>query len=93
MNPFIWLLLNLIDLYWYIILATVIISWLMAFNIINYGNPYVRQANSVLRTLTEPVLGPIRRVLPSLGGLDFSPIVVLFALEFLRQAIIYYMLR
>ena len=93
MNPFIWLLLNLIDLYWYIILATVIISWLMAFNIINYGNPYVRQANSVLHTLTEPVLGPIRRVLPSLGGLDFSPIVVLFALEFLRQAIIYYMLR
>ena len=93
MNPFIWLLLNLIDLYWYIILATVIISWLMAFNIINYGNPYVRQANSVLRTLTEPVLGPIRRVLPNLGGLDFSPIVVLFALEFLRQAIIYYMLR
>jgi YggT family protein len=93
MNPFIWLLFQLIDLYWYVILATVIMSWLMAFNIINYSNPYVRQVNSVLRTLTEPVLAPIRRILPSLGGLDFSPIVLLFALEFLRQAVIYYIVH
>ena len=91
MNPFIWLIFNLIDLYWYIILATVIMSWLIAFNIINYGNPYVRQVNNVLRILTEPLLGPIRRILPDLGGLDFSPIVLLIALQFLRQAIIYYL--
>jgi YggT family protein len=93
MNPFIWLIFNLIDIYWYIILGTVVISWLVSFNIINYGNPYVRQANSVLRQLTEPVLGPIRRILPNLGGLDFSPVVVLFALQFLKQFIIYYLPR
>jgi YggT family protein len=93
MNPFIWLVFNLIDIYWYIILGTVVISWLVSFNIINYGNPYVRQANSVLRQLTEPVLGPIRRILPNLGGLDFSPVVVLFALQFLKQFIIYYLPR
>ena len=93
MNPFIWLLLNLIDLYWYVILATVVISWLMAFNIINYGNPYVRQINSILNTLTEPILAPIRRILPPLGGLDFSPVVLLFALQFLKQAVVYYLIR
>ena len=90
MNPFIWLLFQLIDLYFYVILATVIISWLTAFNIINYGNPYVRQINSVLRILTEPVLAPIRKILPNLGGLDFSPIVLLLGLQFLKRAIVYY---
>jgi YggT family protein len=91
MNPFIWLLFTLIDLYFYVILATVIVSWLTAFNIINSGNPYVRQANYILRRLTEPVLAPIRRVLPNLGGLDFSPIVLLLGLQFLKRAIVYYL--
>jgi YggT family protein len=90
MNPFIWLLFQLIDLYFYVILATVIISWLTAFNIINSGNPYVRQINGVLRQLTEPLLAPIRRVLPNLGGLDFSPIVLLLGLQFIKRAIVYY---
>jgi YggT family protein len=90
MNPFIWLLFQLIDLYFYVILATVIISWLTAFNIINYSNPYVRQINGVLHQLTEPLLGPIRRVLPNLGGLDFSPIILLLALQFVKRAIVYY---
>jgi YggT family protein len=91
MNPFIWLLFQLIDLYFYIVLATVIISWLAAFNIINFGNPYVRQINSVLRQLTEPLLGPIRRILPNLGGLDFSPVILLLGLQFIKRAILYYM--
>lgn len=93
MNPFIWLIFQIIDLYWYIILATVVVSWLTAFNIINGSNPYVRQINSVLYTLTEPVLAPIRKILPNLGGLDFSPVVVLFALQFLKQFLIYYLIR
>ena len=53
----------------------------------------MRQAYRVLFKLTEPVLGPIRRILPDLGGLDFSPVVVLFALQFLKQFIAYYLLR
>jgi YggT family protein len=92
LNPFIWLLFQVIDIYFYIILATVIISWLAAFNIINFGNPYVRQINGVLRQLTEPVLGPIRRILPNLGGLDFSPVVVLLALQFIKRLILSYVL-
>jgi YggT family protein len=88
LSPFVWLVFQVIDIYFYIILATVIISWLASFNIINFGNPYVRQINSVLRQLTEPVLGPIRRILPNLGGLDFSPVVVLLALQFIKRLII-----
>ena len=86
MNPAIWLTYNLLNIYWYIILATVVISWFRAFNIINSGNPTVRQIESVLDTLTEPILSPIRRVLPNLGGLDFSPVVVLFIISFLEQS-------
>ena len=90
MNPFIWLIFSIIDLYWYIILATVVISWLTSFNIINNGNPYVRQIARALNTLTEPVLGPIRRILPDLGGLDFSPVVVLLIISFLQQSLLPY---
>ena len=90
MNPAIWLTYNLLNIYWYIILATVVISWLRAFNIINSGNPSVRQIESVLDTLTEPILSPIRRVLPNLGGLDFSPVVVLFIISFLEQSALPY---
>jgi YggT family protein len=90
MNPFIWLLFTLMDLYFYVILATVVISWLSAFNIVNSSNPYVRQINYALSTLTEPVLRPIRRVLPNFGGLDFSPIVLLLGLQFLKRLIVYY---
>ncbi len=93
MNPFIWLIITIIDIYFWIILATVILSWLTAFNVINGSNPYVRQFAYALRRLTEPLLGPIRRFLPDLGGIDISPIVLLIALQFVRYLIIYYSLR
>ena len=93
MNPFIWLILTVLDIYFWIIIATVIISWLVAFNVINGANPYVRQVVFALRRLTEPLLGPIRRFLPDLGGIDISPIVLLIALSFVRYLIIYYASR
>ena len=77
-------------IYMWIVLAMVIMSWLIAFNIINRQNDIVRQISYVLYRLTEPVLGPIRRMLPDLGGLDLSPIVLLLALQFLRYLIVYY---
>jgi YggT family protein len=88
LEPFIWLLFQIIDIYFYILFATVIISWLGAFNIINYNSPVMRQINRILYQLTEPVLGPIRRILPNLGGLDFSPVVVLLGLQFLKKLIL-----
>ncbi len=93
MNPFIWLIVTILDIYFYIILATVILSWLVSFNVINGSNPYVRQFAYALRRLTEPLLGPIRRFLPDLGGIDISPIVLLIALQFVRYLIIYYSFR
>ncbi len=84
-NPILWLILTVLDIYFWVILATVIMSWLIAFNVINGSNhPYVRQIGYALRVLTEPLLGPIRRMLPNLGGIDISPIVLLIGLQFVR---------
>ena len=90
LNPFLWLILTVIDIYFWIILATVILSWLVAFNVVNASNPYVRQIGFALKRLTEPLLAPIRRRLPDLGGMDISPIVLLILLQFVRYFIGYY---
>ena len=90
MNPFLWLILTILDVYFWIILATVVMSWLVAFGVINASNPYVRQIGQALRRLTEPLLGPIRRILPDLGGIDISPIVLLIGLQFLKYLVAYY---
>jgi YggT family protein len=90
MNPFIWLIITIIQLYTYVVIATVIVSWLIAFNVINLHNPIVRQIAYILAQLTEPLLEPIRRVLPSLGGLDISPVILLLLLYFLQRLIIWY---
>lgn len=82
MNPFLWLILTIIDVYFWIILAMVVMSWLIAFGIVNRSNPYVRQIGYALERLTEPLLRPIRRFLPDLGGIDISPIVLLIAMQF-----------
>ncbi|MBK8769556.1 MAG: YggT family protein [Rhizobiales bacterium] len=93
MNPFIWLILTILDIYFWIILATVVLSWLVAFGIVNRQNPYVRQIDYALHRLTDPVLGPIRRVMPDLGGLDISPIIALLGLQFLQYLVAYYLPR
>jgi YggT family protein len=89
MNPILWLILTVLDIYFWVILATVILSWLVAFNVLNASNPYVRQFGYALRRLTEPLLGPIRRLLPDLGGIDVSPIVLLIGLQFVRYLVVY----
>ena len=90
MHPIIWLLVTIIDIYVYVLIAAVVISWLIAFNIVNRQNNVVRQINYALYRLTEPVLGPIRRLLPDLGGLDISPIIVIIILYFIRYLVVYY---
>jgi YggT family protein len=89
-NPVIWLILTIIDIYFYVILASVIMSWLIGFNVINGSNQYVRQIGYALHRLTEPLLAPIRRRLPDLGGIDISPIILLLALQFIKYLIVYY---
>jgi YggT family protein len=79
------LLITILDLYFYVIIAAVIASWLVGFGIINSYNPIARSILRALYSLTEPVFAPIRRIIPALGGLDLSPLIVLLLLSFLRN--------
>lgn len=81
------LIVRIIDLYSYVIIATAIMSWLLAFDVINFRNDIVRSVWNFLNALTEPLLRPIRRVLPNLGGIDVSPIILLLLLMFLQELI------
>lgn len=74
-----------LDIYTWILIASVIFSWLFAFNVINGRNQFVGMVGEFLHRATEPVLRPIRRILPDLGGIDISPIVVLLIIFFIRQ--------
>jgi YggT family protein len=93
MLSLIWLIDAVFNLVWWLILASVVMNWLFAFNIVNAHNPTVRSIAHGLSRATEPLLAPIRRILPNLGGLDLSPIVLLLGLEFLRRFVIEMMLR
>lgn len=77
----------LISLYTYIIIAVVIVSWLMAFGVINAYNPMVRSIWQALNAVTEPLLAPIRNAMPNLGGLDISPVILLLACYFVQGLI------
>ncbi len=74
-----------LDLYWWIIIASAIFSWLYAFNVVNPRNQFVGTIGNALYRLTEPALRPIRRFIPDLGGIDISPIILLLILFFVRQ--------
>ena len=79
-----WLINAVLDLYWWIVIASVVLSWLYAFNVVNPGNPFVGAIGRFVHDLTEPVLTRIRRFLPSLGAIDLSPIVLLLAITFVQ---------
>ena len=88
-NPFLWLILTVLDIYLWIIIAWVVASWLVAFNIINPHNQIVRSILLALARLTEPVMRPIRKLLPDLGGIDLSPMVAILGIIFLQRFIIW----
>lgn len=78
----------LITLYTWVIIAGVVLSWLMAFNVVNAYNPFVRSLWGGLNAVTEPLLRPIRRVLPDLGGIDISPIILLLGCYFVQSVVL-----
>ena len=78
-------LLLALNIYWWIIIASAIFSWLFAFNVINSRNQVVAMIGDFLYRVTEPALRPIRRIMPDLGGIDISPIILLLILFFLQQ--------
>lgn len=76
---------KVIDIYTWIVIASAIMSWLVAFGVVNVRNQFIRVIVDLLFRLTEPVLRPIRRLLPNLGGVDISPVILLLGLFFLRS--------
>lgn len=78
-------------IYTWLIIAMVIMSWLVAFGVINTRNDFVRTIYEFLHRVTEPALARIRRIMPDLGGIDLSPIVLLLGIFFLQQIIIRYL--
>ena len=76
---------KVIDIYTWIVIAGAIMSWLVAFGVVNISNKFIRMVVDVLYRLTEPVLRPIRRILPNLGGVDISPVILLLGLFFIRS--------
>ncbi len=78
----------LITLYVYVIIAAVIFSWLVAFNVINPYNDFVSAIGRALNAMTEPLLRPIRRFMPDLGGLDLSPIILLLGCMFVQEVVL-----
>jgi YggT family protein len=76
---------KVIDIYTWIVIASAIMSWLVAFGVVNLRNQFIRMAVDLLYRITEPALRPIRRILPNLGGVDISPVILLLLLFFLRN--------
>lgn len=81
------LLSTVLDLYFWVIIASAIFSWLIAFNVVNRYNDFVRSIWNFVTVLTEPALRPIRNFLPNLGGIDISPIILLLFIGFLKSVI------
>jgi len=85
MHSFLILIDSIISLIVWILILQVIISWLIAFNIVNANNRFVWQINYSLHKLTNPLLSPIQQLLPDLGGIDISPVILIIVLHFARN--------
>lgn len=77
-----------LQLYFYIIIASVIISWLIAFEVLNVKNPQAQNLVNLLNKLTEPVYKPLRKFIPPIGGIDITPIIVIFAIFLLQELVV-----
>jgi len=82
-----YLVLQILKLYSYVVVANVVISWLIAFNVLNTGNRFVYAILELTYRLTDPILVKIRRFLPNLGSLDISPIILLLLIWFIEMCI------
>src|SRR5712692_10221497 len=83
----------LLTLYIYILVAAAVMSWLIAFNVVNPRNQFVAMVGEFLYRITEPVLRPIRRLLPNMGGIDISPLIVIVIIWFIQLVVLPVLLR
>lgn len=85
LGPVVWLVSTVINLFIWLLIAAVVLTWLVAFNVVNTRNRFVYLLGDFLHRITEPALRPIRRLLPNFGGIDISPMVLILLLLFLEQ--------
>jgi YggT family protein len=79
-----------LQLYIWLVIASAVLSWLIAFNVINSRNQFVAMVWEFLYRITEPALRPIRRFMPNLGGIDISPVILILIIILIERIIIYY---
>tara|TARA_B100001167_G_C16706505_1_gene274259 strand:- start:193 stop:486 length:294 start_codon:yes stop_codon:yes gene_type:complete len=91
MQSLFYLLIQILDLYWWIVIVNVIISWLIGFNVLNTQNRFVFMIFDFTNRLTNPILNKIRNVLPNFGTIDASPVVLLLALWFIKSLMYEYL--
>ena len=91
MQSLFYLLIQILDLYWWIVIVNVIISWLIGFNVLNTQNRFVFMIFDFTNRLTNPILNKIRNVLPNFGVIDVSPVVLLLALWFIKSLMYEYL--
>jgi YggT family protein len=88
MAPLIGFFVLVINLYIWIVIGSAILSWLVAFNVVNTNNRVVLMIGDTLYRVTEPALRPIRNILPNLGGIDISPVILILLLLFVRDVVL-----
>ena len=84
------IILLVLQIYIWLLIAAAVLSWLVAFNVVNTRNPVVAMIGDFLYRITEPVLRPIRNMLPNLGGLDVSPVILILLILLIENVIIRY---
>jgi YggT family protein len=84
------ILLLVLQIYIWLLIAAAVLSWLVAFNVVNTRNQVVAMIGDMLYRLTEPLLRPIRQMLPNLGGIDVSPVILILLILFLENVIVRY---
>ena len=88
MVPLIGFIVLVIDLYIWVVIIGAILSWLIAFNVVNTSNRFVFTVADMLYRVTEPALRPIRSILPNLGGIDISPVILILLMLFIRDVLL-----
>ncbi|MEM6811179.1 MAG: YggT family protein [Pseudomonadota bacterium] len=77
-----------LDIFFWIIIIQVVMSWLIAFNVVNIQNSQARRFIEILHKITDPVYKPLRKFIPSIGGIDITPIIIIFGISILKNIIV-----
>jgi YggT family protein len=82
------ILLLLLDVFFWIIIIQVVLSWLIAFDVVNIRNPQARNLVDMINKITEPVYRPLRKIIPPIAGIDITPIIVIFGISLLKNLVV-----